>query len=287
MPVELSKFQGRPPYAAELFGVYRPLIGWRGRLSGLRVARQQESLLESVVRRILPDVEVGIEPAAANDVATDSGGTGSSGSVSTAFIFDGGDTSGLTQATGTGLQIALKHIGIGRVEPSVDGPMPFAGIRLLDEVRKAAGMTGSHPLTFDPSTGEMERVPDQPLPTDDQWRRLLTKDFLDQALNRVAEAVIRDVRRMHGDQVAAWAPVGPHEGDQPAQQALATMLLQRESEVAGALELLTKTAPWQLNSVVFGRSTSAVATPQSLFFDPLYGSRTSLVDLDLRGGWCV
>jgi hypothetical protein len=61
MPVDLAKFQGRPPYAAELFGVYRPLIGWRGRLSGLHVARQQDGYLASIARAMLPDVEVNVD----------------------------------------------------------------------------------------------------------------------------------------------------------------------------------------------------------------------------------
>lgn len=37
MERQLAKFEGRLPYASELYGVYQPLLGWRSRLTGQRI----------------------------------------------------------------------------------------------------------------------------------------------------------------------------------------------------------------------------------------------------------
>ncbi len=49
MPIDLSKFTGRLPYAAELFGIYQPLIGWRSRQGLLRTQLEQGALTRDLI----------------------------------------------------------------------------------------------------------------------------------------------------------------------------------------------------------------------------------------------
>lgn len=51
-------FAGNPPYATEMFGVYQPLIGWKSRLTWLRVARERVHLSEALVQALARDSRI-------------------------------------------------------------------------------------------------------------------------------------------------------------------------------------------------------------------------------------
>jgi hypothetical protein len=46
MPDDLLKFQGTPPYASELLGMFQPILGWK---SALRDKRFAEHIIESTL----------------------------------------------------------------------------------------------------------------------------------------------------------------------------------------------------------------------------------------------
>ncbi len=55
IPVNLIDFKGTYPYATEPFGVYQPLLGWKGRQAVTRVNRVRQRNLASLVARMRDD----------------------------------------------------------------------------------------------------------------------------------------------------------------------------------------------------------------------------------------
>ena len=53
-----QEFKGCLPYASELFGVYRPLLGWKGKQAKKRVCTEQLALAEHVIKGMLNDPRV-------------------------------------------------------------------------------------------------------------------------------------------------------------------------------------------------------------------------------------
>src|SRR5438132_5159504 len=51
-------FEGCLPYASELFGLYRPLLGWKGKQAKKRVYKEQLALAEHVINGMLNDTRV-------------------------------------------------------------------------------------------------------------------------------------------------------------------------------------------------------------------------------------
>src|SRR4029434_2625550 len=58
MPMALSAFSGRVPYASELYGLYQPLLGWKARRAIRRFSRGPASFVDDLLRRIRPDVRI-------------------------------------------------------------------------------------------------------------------------------------------------------------------------------------------------------------------------------------
>lgn len=52
MPLDLTLFKGLTPYASELFGIYQPLLGWKGRRKKIWIHRKQAALLQAAVERM-------------------------------------------------------------------------------------------------------------------------------------------------------------------------------------------------------------------------------------------
>jgi len=54
-PIDYSQFQRKLPYASQLFGVYQPLIGWKGAQALRRAAQEQRSLTSYLTARMYVD----------------------------------------------------------------------------------------------------------------------------------------------------------------------------------------------------------------------------------------
>jgi hypothetical protein len=55
MTLDLSKFAGTTPYASERFGIYQPLLGWKGRQTTVRVNRAVQQLTGSLIQAMVND----------------------------------------------------------------------------------------------------------------------------------------------------------------------------------------------------------------------------------------
>jgi enamine deaminase RidA (YjgF/YER057c/UK114 family) len=55
MALDLSQFAGTIPYASELFGVYQPLLGWKGLRMQLRVSKERRGHAQALIERMLRD----------------------------------------------------------------------------------------------------------------------------------------------------------------------------------------------------------------------------------------
>src|SRR5215510_14546729 len=55
MAIDLAKFAGTLPYASELFGVYQPLIGWRSNRMLVRLGKEQQRGLKSLLAQMQGD----------------------------------------------------------------------------------------------------------------------------------------------------------------------------------------------------------------------------------------
>ena len=53
--IDLKKFKEIPPYATELFGVYQPLLGWKGNLAKNRIVAERDRYLNHVVSMMKND----------------------------------------------------------------------------------------------------------------------------------------------------------------------------------------------------------------------------------------
>jgi hypothetical protein len=62
VPVDLSAFEGRVPYASEVYGVYQPLLGWKSKRQIQRVRpgvwALDDAILAQVAARVRPQVDV-------------------------------------------------------------------------------------------------------------------------------------------------------------------------------------------------------------------------------------
>jgi hypothetical protein len=58
MTIDLTKFAGRIPYASERFGIYEPLLGWKGRQAQQRTARAIQQMTASVIQAMVNDARV-------------------------------------------------------------------------------------------------------------------------------------------------------------------------------------------------------------------------------------
>jgi hypothetical protein len=55
MSSPLEDFKGTLPYAAEMFGVYQPLLGWKSRSSSVRLTKERRRWAEALVRAMVQD----------------------------------------------------------------------------------------------------------------------------------------------------------------------------------------------------------------------------------------
>jgi hypothetical protein len=58
MALDLARFAGTIPYASERFGIYQPLLGWKGRQTKLRIDRAVQQLTATVIQAMVSDTQI-------------------------------------------------------------------------------------------------------------------------------------------------------------------------------------------------------------------------------------